>query len=326
MSSRSRSRSKTNSSSVLTSEELSPLRPAISDDDVSLLASKLRPINVKSRWSSARIGHEEEQKWPPFQDSNSENEFRDKLWSCPFRFSPRNAIAESLKVEQRRFGVSENEVQFNSPSSAVSSDRNLGSCEAMDEVHVGQDEMEVDDFDEEELMSSYVIELDSCNRETAFESPSPNDVDEAIAWAKEKFQKHCSQTKSTQEVLNEHQLSSQGTADSSPSQSHLIQDEMSILDEKIRWWLIGKESDVRLLLSSLHHILWPNSGWIAISLANLLESSQVKKAYQKAVLCLHPDKLQQRGATLPHKHIAEKVFAALQDAWTTFINLDISCR
>lgn len=155
---------------------------------------------MKSRWSSARIGHEEEQKWPPFQDSNSENEFRDKLWSCPFRFSPRNAIAESLKVEQRSFGVSENEVQFNSPSSAVSSDRNLGRCEAMDEV-VGQDEMEVDDFDEEELMSSYVIELDSCNRETALESP--NDVDEAIAWAKEKFQKHCSQsqTKSTQGLI-----------------------------------------------------------------------------------------------------------------------------
>lgn len=47
MSSRSRSRSKTNSSSVLSSEELSPLRPPTSDhayDDVSLLASKLRCV------------------------------------------------------------------------------------------------------------------------------------------------------------------------------------------------------------------------------------------------------------------------------------------
>lgn len=203
---------------------------------------------MKSRWSSANIGQEEVQKWPSFQDSNSdENEFRDKLWSCPFRFSQRNTITESLKLEQMSFGVSENDVQFNSPSSAVSSDRNLGSCEVMDEV-LEQDEMEVDDFDEDELMSSYVIELDSCNRETVFESP--NDVDEAIAWAKEKFQKHCSQTTSTQgliklnllsfvlhlvfhyyqstssvcnhgwnnaEVLNEHQLSPQGTTDSSPS-------------------------------------------------------------------------------------------------------------
>lgn len=45
---RSRSRSKTSSSSALSSEELSPLRPAISDngyDDVSLLASKLRCVS-----------------------------------------------------------------------------------------------------------------------------------------------------------------------------------------------------------------------------------------------------------------------------------------
>ncbi|KAH6826250.1 hypothetical protein C2S53_001687 [Perilla frutescens var. hirtella] len=328
-SSRSRSRSKTNSSSALSSEELSPLRrPAISDDgydDVSSLASKLRPINVKNRWTiSARFGHEDHQKkeklasFPDIKPTlDSENEFVDKLWGCPFQFSRRNAIAESvINLEQMNLRVSENDVQFNSPSSAVSSDRNIETCEIID------DEMEQDynvdeDEDEDELMSSYVIELDSCNRETTIES---NDVDEAIAWAKEKFQKYCSQEKPTQEVLNGHHLSSKGPTPT------VVLDEMSILDEKIRLWLIGKEADVRLLLSSLHHILWPNSGWIAIPLMNLIESSQVKKAYQKAVLCLHPDKLQQRGATLVQKHIAKKAFAALQDAWTAFISLDVSCR
>lgn len=316
----SRSRSKTNSSSALSSEELSPLRrPAVSDDgydDVSLLASKLRPINVKNRLNSVKNGHEDhkkQQKLPSFPDINpnlgSENEFLDKLWSCPFR---RNAIAESVNLEHMNLRVSENDVQFNSPSSAVSSDRNIETCEIIDD-EMGQDF----DEDEDELMSSYVIEIDSCNRETTIES---NDVDEAIAWAKEKFQKYCSQEKPTQESIKEHPPPSKGPA------PLVIQDEMSILDEKIRLWLIGKEADVRLLLSSLHNILWPSSGWIAIPLMNLIESSQVKKAYQKAVLCLHPDKLQQRGATPVHKHIAEKVFAALQDAWTAFISLDVSCR
>lgn len=42
---RSRSRSKTSSSSALSSEELSPLRPATSDDDVSLFSSKLRCVS-----------------------------------------------------------------------------------------------------------------------------------------------------------------------------------------------------------------------------------------------------------------------------------------
>lgn len=44
----------------------------------------------------------------------------------------------------------------------------------------------------------------------------------------------------------------------------------------------------------------------------MIEISQVKKAYQKARLCLHPDKLQQKGATTPQKYKAEVVFALLQ--------------
>lgn len=62
----------------------------------------------------------------------------------------------------------------------------------------------------------------------------------------------------------------------------------------------------------LNQILWADSGWYAIPLTSLIESSQVKKAYQKARLCLHPDKLQQRGATLSQKHLAEKAFSILQ--------------
>lgn len=45
---------------------------------------------------------------------------------------------------------------------------------------------------------------------------------------------------------------------------------------------------------------------------NIIDNSQVKKAYQKAQLALHPDKLQQRGATVPQKYLAKKVFSALQ--------------
>jgi DnaJ-class molecular chaperone len=45
---------------------------------------------------------------------------------------------------------------------------------------------------------------------------------------------------------------------------------------------------------------------------NLIEKSQVKRAYQKARLCLHPDKLQQKGATVLHKYVAEQAFSILQ--------------
>ncbi|KAL6991549.1 hypothetical protein U1Q18_009660 [Sarracenia purpurea var. burkii] len=70
-------------------------------------------------------------------------------------------------------------------------------------------------------------------------------------------------------------------------------------------------------------ILWAKSGWYAIPLTNLVEGSQVKKAYQKARLCLHPDKLQQRGATIKQKYVAEKAFSVLQEAWAAYISQDV---
>lgn len=82
------------------------------------------------------------------------------------------------------------------------------------------------------------------------------------------------------------------------------------------WWLIlildNDPIDVSPFCSTSIQILWPNSSWHAIPLTSLTESSQVKKAYQKARLCLHPDKLQQRGATLRQKYVAEKAFSILQ--------------
>lgn len=38
----------------------------------------------------------------------------------------------------------------------------------------------------------------------------------------------------------------------------------------------------------------------------------MKKAYRKATLCIHPDKVQQKGATLQQKYVAEKVFDILK--------------
>lgn len=47
-------------------------------------------------------------------------------------------------------------------------------------------------------------------------------------------------------------------------------------------------------------------------LVDIIEGNAVKRAYQRALLCLHPDKLQQKGAVFHQKYIAEKVFDSLQ--------------
>lgn len=59
-------------------------------------------------------------------------------------------------------------------------------------------------------------------------------------------------------------------------------------------------------------VLWAECGWQPVSLTDLITSESVKKVYRKATLCIHPDKVQQKGANLQQKYIAEKVFDLLK--------------
>ncbi|XP_022728346.1 auxilin-related protein 2-like [Durio zibethinus] len=87
------------------------------------------------------------------------------------------------------------------------------------------------------------------------------------------------------------------------------------LDVEIKRWAAGKEGNLRALLSTLQYVLWPECGWQPVSLTELITAAAVKKAYRKATLCIHPDKVQQKGANLQQKYIAEKVFDLLKEAW-----------
>ncbi|KAL9274835.1 Auxilin-related protein [Drosera capensis] len=89
-------------------------------------------------------------------------------------------------------------------------------------------------------------------------------------------------------------------------------------DIEIRRWAAGKEGNLRALLSTLQYVLWPESGWQPVSLTDLITGASVKKVYRKANLCIHPDKVQQKGATLQQKYVAEKVFDILKEAWNKF--------
>ncbi|KAK3022091.1 hypothetical protein RJ639_045935 [Escallonia herrerae] len=84
------------------------------------------------------------------------------------------------------------------------------------------------------------------------------------------------------------------------------------LDADIKRWSSGKEGNLRALLSTLQYILGPGSGWQPISLTDIVTTNAVKKAYRKATLSVHPDKLQQRGASIQQKYICEKVFDLLK--------------
>ncbi|KAJ4884555.1 J domain-containing protein required for chloroplast accumulation response 1 [Raphanus sativus] len=98
-------------------------------------------------------------------------------------------------------------------------------------------------------------------------------------------------------------------------------EEIQNIDAKIRKWSSGKSGNIRSLLSTLQYILWPGSGWKAVPLMDLIEGNAVRKSYQRALLILHPDKLQQKGASDNQKYTADKVFELLQEAWDHFNTL-----
>jgi hypothetical protein len=53
----------------------------------------------------------------------------------------------------------------------------------------------------------------------------------------------------------------------------------------------GKKSNVRALLCTIHTILWPGAKWTKCEMASLVTPTDVKKAYRKACLAVHPDKV-----------------------------------
>jgi len=69
--------------------------------------------------------------------------------------------------------------------------------------------------------------------------------------------------------------------------------------------------------------LWPECGWQPVSLTDLITAAAVKKVYRKATLCIHPDKVQQKGATLQQKYIAEKVFDLLKVRLTSSLEASV---
>ncbi|KAG5245956.1 auxilin-related protein [Salix suchowensis] len=96
------------------------------------------------------------------------------------------------------------------------------------------------------------------------------------------------------------------------------------MDVRIKHWAAGKEGNMRALLSSLQHVLWPECDWEPVSLTDLITSTSVKKVYRKATLSVHPDKVQQKGASIQQKYTSEKVFDILKEAWNKFIKEELS--
>ncbi|CAG8443618.1 1239_t:CDS:2 [Acaulospora colombiana] len=89
------------------------------------------------------------------------------------------------------------------------------------------------------------------------------------------------------------------------------------VDQKIAQWRLGKETNIRALISSLDMVLWDGLGWKKIGLHELVTPAQVKIRYMKAIGKVHPDKLS-TSTTIEQRLVANGVFSALNNAWDAF--------
>ena len=64
-----------------------------------------------------------------------------------------------------------------------------------------------------------------------------------------------------------------------------------VVDIRVKKWRLGKESNLRALLSTLQNVLWEGSGWKEIGMGELLVPGKVKINYMKGIAKVHPDKV-----------------------------------
>lgn len=60
---------------------------------------------------------------------------------------------------------------------------------------------------------------------------------------------------------------------------------------KIAEWTEGKKGNLRALLCTMHTVLWSECRWQRCEMHQLVSAADVKKAYRKACLAVHPDKV-----------------------------------
>ncbi|XP_050313138.1 cyclin-G-associated kinase isoform X2 [Anthonomus grandis grandis] len=85
---------------------------------------------------------------------------------------------------------------------------------------------------------------------------------------------------------------------------------------KVMEWKEGKKNNIRALLCSMHTILWDGTKWTKCEMHQLVSAGDVKKAYRKACLAVHPDK--QVGTD--NENLAKLIFMELNNAWSDFEN------
>ena len=80
-----------------------------------------------------------------------------------------------------------------------------------------------------------------------------------------------------------------------------------------------RKNHIKVLLCTLHTVMWQGNKWGVVGMDKLTQPNQVKKFYRKAMMMCHPDKITRESE--PDKiYISNRCFAALNDAFNDYKN------
>ena len=98
-----------------------------------------------------------------------------------------------------------------------------------------------------------------------------------------------------------------------------LEDAKAKHDKALTAWAIknNEKANIRNLLTSMHTVLWPDSGWKTVHLGDVIDSKKVKFYYRKAMLVVHPDRCSDKSAEI--RFIAKRIFEGVNEAWQEFL-------
>ena len=98
-----------------------------------------------------------------------------------------------------------------------------------------------------------------------------------------------------------------------------------LYEAKLKDWALepgGKVKSIRLLISTLHTVLWETAKWEPVPMAKLVIPNKVKAFFLRAITQVHPDKHNTLDGS--QKYIATQIFHYLESSYREFQDTELN--
>jgi hypothetical protein len=148
------------------------------------------------------------------------------------------------------------------------------------------------------------------------EAVDPNEPPERAALRRKRHEA----ARSRVEAALREKLERDALAAAEAAERHAVSDECG---PRIADWQKQGKGNIRLYLATVQNVLWEGHTWKPIGMMDVVSPVQVKKAWMKVLVNIHPDKVQQKGGTTAQRFVADKVFHTMLEAYNGFAQKEL---